>query len=180
MISPSLLKSSGKARSKQATSVNGPMAKRVTNLPRYYEISARACRRYLDALCAVDDPREAYGEVRSLTRGRTRNGRRARGFNPLREDDAQLFAAVLHGEHLLDGFRNKDIVRRIHPAAAKNKAERHRRSRRVTRLLGLLRSHGLIARVPRSRRYQVTTRGIRLMSSCLFMHHEDLPQKLAS
>ena len=37
-----------------------PMAKRVTNLPRYYEVSRNASRRYLNALSVVDDPTESW------------------------------------------------------------------------------------------------------------------------
>lgn len=157
-----------------------PMAKRVTNLPRYYELSVRACGRYLDALSVVADPRSAYGELRLLTESRMRQGRRARGLNPLRRDDSRLFSCVLRGEHMINGFRNKDIVRHFFLVSPRDKVVRRQRRRKVTRLLGILRTHGLIARIPRSRRYRVTQKGRSVMSSCVFMQHEMFPEKLAS
>jgi hypothetical protein len=157
-----------------------PMAKRVTNLPRYFEIGQAACQRYAQALAEVDDPRQAYERVHRLTRPCCRHGRRGRGLNPLRTEDAALFEAVLRGEHLIHGFRNRDIVRRLHPKGAASKAMAQRRSRRVTRRLSLLWVHGLIAKIPRSRRWRVTGEGRRLMSSTLVLRHVDIPAQLTA
>jgi hypothetical protein len=83
-----------------------------------------------------------------------------RALNPLAEGDAALLRAVSAGEFVIAGFRNEDIRRRLfpdaEPAAA---ADRKRQSAKVTRLLRLLRGHGLIARVPKTHRYQMTERG---------------------
>jgi hypothetical protein len=156
-----------------------PMAKRVTNLPRYFEISVEACRRYLDALSIVEDPRQAYDDLHDLTCSRVRSGRQARGLNPLHLDDAQLFAAVLRGEHMIKGFRNKDIVRVLYPSKPASSKIAKRRSRKVTRLLGILWTHGLVAKIPRSRRWRVTDKGRRLMSGTVVLRNQDLPERLA-
>ena len=157
-----------------------PMAKRVTNLPRYFEIGQAACQRYAEALAQVEDPRPAYEQVHRLTRPCCHQGHRARGFNPLGQEDAALFEAVVRGEHLLHGFRNRDIVAQLYPqgAAAKTLAQRH--SRRVTRLLHLLWVHGLIAKIPRSRRWRVTATGRRLLSSTIVLRQVDIPARLAA
>jgi hypothetical protein len=157
-----------------------PRAKRVTNLPRYLEIGKAACERYAQALAEVDDPRQAYQKVHRLTRPCCRQGRQARGLNPLRTEDAALFEAVLRGEHLIHGFRNRDIVRRLYPKDAASKAGTQRRSRKVTRQLNLLWGHGLIAKIPRSRRWRVTGEGRRLMSSTLVLRHVDIPAQLTA
>jgi hypothetical protein len=155
-----------------------PMAKRVTNLPRYFEISVAACRRYLEALSIVDDPRQAYDDLHNLTRSRVRSGRQARGLNPLHLDDAQLFAAVLRGEHVIKGFRNKDIVRVLYRSKPSCSRVAKRRSRKVTRLLGILWTHGLVAKIPRSRRWRVTDKGRRLMSGTVVLRNQDIPERL--
>ena len=49
--------------------------------------------------------------------------------------------------HCLYGDRSKDAA--VH----------RRQSGRVSRLLALLRTHGLIQKIPKTHRYQVTTRG---------------------
>lgn len=155
-----------------------PMAKRVTHLPRYFEISVKACQRYLDALRIVEDPRQAYDDLHDLTRSRVRSGRQARGLNPRHLDDAQLFAAVLRGEHRIKGFRNKDVVRVLYPSKPSSSKVAKRRSRKVTRLPGILWTHGVIAKIPRSRRWRVTDKGRRLMTGTVVLRNQDLPERL--
>jgi hypothetical protein len=78
-----------------------------------------------------------------------------------------LFAAVLAGEHVLRGFRNRDLAHCLFGALPVSADEARRRCRRVSRLIARLRGHGLIAKVPRSRLYRVTPLGHRTMSATL-------------
>src|SRR6202034_2798642 len=86
-----------------------PMNKEVGCLVQYQEHALACDRRYLDALAVVDDPAPAYRELRQLTEPKVVAGRSLAGFNPARRDDVRLFAAVLDGDHIARGFRNKDI-----------------------------------------------------------------------
>jgi hypothetical protein len=152
-----------------------PMAKRVGNLPRYAEVSLAANRRYLDALAAVEDPSEARHSLRALARPVRKNRRSYRGFNPAAAEDIRLFAAVLRGEHAINGFRNQDIrCRLFKPTTAS--CQHARQSARVSRLLKRLHVHGLIAKIPRSRRWRLTAKGHTLMSTVLIIHGEYYPQ----
>jgi hypothetical protein len=90
-----------------------------------------------------------------------------------------LFLAELRGEHRLHGFRNRDLGQRLYPKAAKDATEWRRRSARVTRLIGLLRAHGLAAKVPRLRRYRVTAKGEALMSAAIYVRYKHLPKELS-
>ncbi len=86
-----------------------PMCKGVGNM-HHYQSHALACnQRYLEALAAVDDPTPGYDDLKKLTEPQRHQGRSYAGFNPAREDEARLFAAVLAGDHIAQGFRNKDI-----------------------------------------------------------------------
>jgi len=135
-----------------------PMRKGVSNLYRYVEVSARANRRYLDALSQIEDPHSSYRDLHEMAAPVRIHGRSARGFNPAARADIALFRAVLRGEHSIMGFRNVDIRRQLLPES-RDPAERRRRSARVTRLLKRLHGHRLIAKVPRTRRWRVTDRG---------------------
>jgi hypothetical protein len=108
-----------------------PLPKGVAYLPRYVAVSTAANHRYLDALAVVDDPAPAYRALESLVQPvRDRHGRASRAFNPAAPTDLTLFAAVLRGEHLLQGFRNRDLrIRLFGPAAARDR----RRSGQVSR-----------------------------------------------
>ena len=155
-----------------------PLRKGVAWLWRYAEVSRSANGRYLEALAAVDDWSKTREELDRVSRPARLGRQRKRGLQPLSPADQALFLAVLRGEHRLGGLRNRDVARQLYPAAAKDAAERRRRCGRVTRLLQLLRAHGLIAKVPRSRRYRVTAKGEALMSAAIYVRYKYLPQEM--
>ena len=76
-----------------------------------------------------------------------------------------MWAASARGECALNGFRNRDLREWLHGGGGEPQ-ERRRRSAQVTRQLRLLRAHGLLRKVPRTQRYQLTARG-RLLTSAL-------------
>lgn len=156
-----------------------PMAKGVANLYRYREISLAANGRYLAALSVVDDPQQARRNLRALARPTRQNGRSYRGFNPADEDDLRLFATVLRGEHALSGFRNQDVRTHLF-GTTRDPDQRRRLANRVSRILKRLHVHGLIAKIPRSRRWRATRRGQTLMSSLLMLYHYHYPQTLTA
>jgi hypothetical protein len=152
-----------------------PMAKRVSNLPRYAEVSFAANQRYLDALAVAEDPSSARESLRTLAQPLRHNGRSHRGFNPACQNDLRLFAAIMRGEHLLSGFRNRDLRRHLFPETADPCAVR-RHSAAASRLLNRLHLRKIIAKIPRSRRWRLTSSGHELLSSVLTLYHEIYPQ----
>ncbi len=86
----------------------------------------------------------------------------------------RLFEAVLGGEHLLNGFRNGDIRRRLY-GEARDSGVRRRHSAAVGRQLKRLHMRGLIAKVPRTRRWRVTDKGQRLLGVVVRLYHDGLP-----
>ena len=106
-----------------------------------------------------------------------RNGRSYRGFNPLVKLDIRLFLAVMRGEHAIMGFRNQDIRRELFSSTQDPKTLR-RQSCRVSRLLKLLHVHQLIAKIPRSRRWRITSNGYAILSAVVTLHHEQYPKLL--
>jgi hypothetical protein len=155
-----------------------PLRKGVAWLWRYAEVSRSANSRYLDALVVVDDDSPARRLLDRVTKPAKLNGRSKRALQPLSPQDQQLFVAVLRGEHRLQGFRNKHIAQRLYTKGTKDPEERRRRCGRVTRLIQLLRAHGLVAKIPRTRRYRVTTQGELLMSAAIKVKEIHLPKKI--
>ncbi|MCF8084706.1 MAG: hypothetical protein K9M96_16600, partial [Deltaproteobacteria bacterium] len=147
-----------------------PMAKGVANLYRYAEVSLAANGRYLDALSAVDDPQKAQQHLINIGRRVRHNGKSFRGFNPVAKMDLQLFLSVLRGEYSIMGFRNRNIRIQLFPQT-KDPNTIRRQSSRVSRLLKLLHVHKLIAKIPRSRRWRVTSIGHAIMSLFIKTHH---------
>jgi len=142
----------------------GPLAwqmlrKGVADLHRRCELSQAANERYLEALAAVDSPTPLERISGPLCRPITREKRRFRGLNPLGDEDARLLEGVQRGEYLIAGFRNRDISRWLYGDPSGDPVVVRRQSNRVGRLLSLLRAHGLIQKIPKTHRYQVTPRG---------------------
>jgi hypothetical protein len=142
------------------------MCKGVGNM-HHYQSHALACnQRYLDALAPVENPTPVYDDLQQLTERQRDQGRSYAGFNPAREEELRLFAAVLAGDHITRGFCNKDIRTTFyaeHPRAA----ERHRHSAAVGRLFKRLHVRGLISKVSHTRRWRVTEKGRRVLSDTL-------------
>ena len=151
------------------------MRKGVADMWRQFQVGASANRRYLDALAAAPLKGEGVAALDALCRPRTTHGRHHARFNPLTGNDLALFRAVLAGDFVLRGFRNQDLARRLYPRPAVDRDEAHRRCERVSRLIVKLRGHGLVAKVPRARRYRVTGYGHRVMTAALHTHDDRFP-----
>jgi hypothetical protein len=124
------------------------------------EVGARINERYATALATVDDATPLGEMARDLGRPTKWKGRSVRALNPLAPEDVGLLEAINHGEFLLNGFRNRDLRARLFAdMASSSPEEAKRQSAKVTRLLRLLRAHGVIAKVAKTHRYQVTAEG---------------------
>jgi hypothetical protein len=154
------------------------LPKAVVFLPRFAEIQQRANRHYLRALAAVENPARAYDQLEHLTLPAVHQGRRYRGINPLQGPARDIMRAVLRCEHHLQGFRNEQIRKHVHPDGPPDPKAVKRASARIRRRLLILRAHGYIRRMGGSRRYRVTERGLLIMSSALFYSQEQLPNLL--
>jgi hypothetical protein len=139
-----------------------PMSKCVANLYRYVEICLGANRRYLDALSSVDDPGPSRRELKELGQRVIRNGRPVSGFNPARPETVKLFTAVLNGDYIIQGFRNADIRESLFGTRVSS-TRKKRLSAKVCRLFKKLHTRGLIAKIPHSRRWRITNKGLRVL-----------------
>jgi hypothetical protein len=140
------------------------------------EVSLQANQNYLSALAEVDiSSWEAAAQMRRAAAPVRRRGRSYRGFNPASTTDERLFAAILRGEHALHGLRNQDVRCALFGDGKRAKLRRRHRGR-VTRLLKRLHAHGLIAKIPHSRRWRTTAHGRALMIASLKFHHHDFTE----
>ena len=127
----------------------------------------------MEALSVVKDPTLAYQQIATLAQPKVAGQRSFAGFNPARQDDVQFFRAVLRGEHELRGFRNAD-VRRLLRLDDRDPAQRRRARAAIGRRLKRLHVRGLIAKIPRTRRWKVTPAGHRILGACLQLYYHGL------
>ena len=98
-----------------------------------------------------------------------------KAFNPLARADSQLFGALMSGEHALHGFTNRDVRETLRPTLVPLSDNPTTQSAQVSRLPHRLHVYGLVAKIPRSRRWRVSASGYRLMSAALRLRELHFP-----
>jgi len=142
------------------------LRKGVADLHRRAEISQKSNERYLDALSVVEaEPTLAETAVGVCRRTRWK-GRSVRALNPLADEDAQLLEAVSRGEFALQGFRNRDL-RALLFGGPRSADTRRRQMAKTSRLIRMLRAHGLVRKVPKTHRYTVSPKGRQVIGALL-------------
>jgi len=132
--------------------------KGIADLPRRAQVSPNAKDRLRNALASVDDRRSLEEVPAGMQKHTHWNGRRVRDLRPWAEDK-ELLATVNPGEFRINGFRNRDLRKRLYETAPQSQSDRRRRSSAIRRKLPLLRAHGILRKVPHPHRYQVTDAG---------------------
>jgi hypothetical protein len=143
------------------------LRKGVADVQRRAEISQAANERYLEALATVDDSRSLAELADAVCRPVSWQGKRARALNPLAEEDARLLEVVNRGEFAINGFRNRDVRDRLFTKRPHGEAEQRRQSAAITRKLRLLRAHGLVHKVAKTHRYQISPHGRDVINALL-------------
>lgn len=151
------------------------MRKGVSDLHRRAEVSQSSNERYLDHLAAAsveESLKETVGDICKRTR---KDGKSHRALNPWNPEDFQTLQFLACGENQLNGFVNKQLRESLY-GKTKGPAERKKQSARISRRLRLLRAHGLIRKVPRANRYQLTAKGRRVAVAVLAASSADTEQ----
>ena len=100
---------------------------------------------------------------------------------PLFRYRGRIFKALLSGDNTINGFRNQDIRTRLAGSPFLRTCGRCaiRQSAKISRLLKRCHIYGLIAKVPRSRRWRLTKIGLVLLSAAIALKEQTFPGLLA-
>ncbi|MGH6636493.1 MAG: hypothetical protein ACRED0_10320 [Gammaproteobacteria bacterium] len=140
-----------------------PMRKGVANVFRYRDVSMSSNSRYLEALAVVDDPTQAIRGLNAMTKRKsTRAGQSVKAFNPLSQEEQRIFKALLSGAHAMSGFRNAEVREQLAGSGFFKSCGRRlrRQSAKISRLLKRFHVYALIAKIPRTRRWRLTNKGL--------------------
>jgi hypothetical protein len=151
-----------------------PMRKGVVDIPRRVELSRAANERYLEALSVVGETQPSYTLLDPVSKRIVRDGQPYRPIHPISPEDSKLLAAIMHGEFLLQGFRNADLRARLEPSADQNSISRRKSAARITRKLRLLRAHRLVRKVSGTHYYRLSMKGQLIASTALTFRDGDL------
>lgn len=149
-----------------------PMGKSIANLYRYAEISKAANKRFLDSICNVIPQKSIEKEINSVCAKKKVHGRQYTGYHVWSPETFALFEAISDGKYLIRGFTNKEIRKTLYPQKASSKQI----SGKVSREFAKLRAHGLIRKIPHSRRYLVSDKGRRVMGALIETRRKIYPE----
>ena len=149
-----------------------PMGKSIANLYRYAEISKAANKRFLDSICNIIPQKSIEKEINSVCAKKKVHGRHYTGYHVWSPETFALFEAISDGKYLIRGFTNKEIRKTLYPQKASSKQI----SGKVSREFAKLRAHGLIRKIPHSRRYLVSDKGRRVMGALIETRRKIYPE----
>ena len=149
-----------------------PMGKSIANLYRYAEISRAANKRFLDSMCNVIPQKSIEKEICGICTKKTVHGRKYTGYHVWSPETFALFETISDGKYLIRGFTNREIREKLYHQKASNKQI----SGKVSREFAKLRAHGLIRKVPHSRRYLVSDKGRRIMGALIETRRKIYPE----
>ena len=149
-----------------------PMGKSIANLYRYAEISKAANKRFLDSMCNVIPVKSIEKELDGVCVKKIIHGKTYTGFNVWSPEVFRLFEEISDGKYLIRGFTNQDIRKAVCQKNPNSTKERGRMSRNFSKL----RAHGLIRKIPHSRRYMVSDKGRRVMGALIETKRKIYPE----
>jgi hypothetical protein len=148
------------------------LRKGVADLPRRAQVSQACNERYLSALAAVDESSTLEEITQRVTMRTNWKGKSVRALHPFDQADADLLAIVGRGEFAINGLRNRDIQAILYANEPNTTPEMLRtRSAKVTRLIRMLRAHGILVKVPKTNRYQLSAFGRQLTTATSAARH---------
>ena len=146
------------------TCINDPyhlnVGRRLEHLPELVERMARTNQRYLDVQAELLTSTVDQGELARLAQPVHVGRRRVPG--PRLEDDRviRLLEVLLHPGTFVADWTTRDVLARLQARHRLTDADYRLGQRRYDP--GKLRAHGLVERLGRSRRYRLTTGGLKL------------------
>lgn len=141
-----------------------PMRKGVMDTPLRASVSQDVNNRFMDDLATMQEKTPVRDLMNDLTAHIMKNGRRFRGLDPVGKD-RELLLTLSDPAFMISGLTNKMLRERLSDTSFGSGRTNKQLSAKISRHLRLLRVHGIIKKVPKQNRYQVTLKGMRLTNA---------------
>jgi len=151
------------------------MRKGVSDLHRRSQVSHASNERYLDHLASANIAETLQETAGDICKRLRKDGKSHRAINPWNSEDHQTLQFLARGEHQINGFVNKQLRETLY-GESNDPVERKKQSGKATRRIRLLRAHGLIRKIPKQNRYQLTTKGRKVSAAILAASSADTEQ----
>jgi len=141
-----------------------PMRKGVADIPLGAAVSQQVNDRFMEDLALLQDATPVRDFISDMTRPVLKSGRRFRALDPTGKD-LECLQAISRPSFRISGFTNKMLREHLPGTGSGARQTDKQLSARISRFLRLLRAHGVIRKLPRQNRCQVTTKGVRLTNA---------------
>jgi hypothetical protein len=157
------------------------MRKGVADIPLRAAVSQQVNNRFMDNLASLHDSTPVGDFIRDTTRHVIKNGRRFRALDPTGKD-LEVLQAISNPGFQIAGLTNKMLREQLSSTCFGAQRTDKQVAAKISRCLRLLRAHGIIRKLPRQNRYQLTLKGVRLtnmLNAFLAASTEDLLKMVA-
>ena len=138
-----------------------PLRKGVMDIVLRAKVSQEVNNRFMDDLSTLQDDKPAKDLIHETTGHLMKNGRRYRGLD-LTGKDIDLLKLLSNPELRISGLTNQMLRPCLAETDFGAKKSERQLSAKISRNLKLLRIHGIIKKLPKQNRYQLTLKGIKL------------------
>lgn len=141
-----------------------PMGQSIANLYQYTEISKAANKCFIDSMQEIVPVQSIEKEINGICERKVVKGKKTyTGYNVWSPEVFQLFEEISNRRYLIRGFTNQEVRRAI----CKENSDTPKESGRMSRTLSKLRARGLIRKIPRTRRYLVSSKGCQVLGALI-------------
>ena len=141
-----------------------PLRKGVADIPLRAIISQEVNDRFMTNIATLSDETPIRELLDEITQPRIRDKRRARALDPTGKD-REFLEKISDPAFRVSGLTNKMLRQRLRMTDWAAGRTDKQLSARISRYLRLLRDHGIIRKLPKQHRYQLTIKGVKLTNT---------------
>ena len=138
-----------------------PLRKGVMDIPLRAKVSQQVNDRFVENLTVQHDETPAGKFIDEISHHVVKGGRRFRALDVVGKD-RELLKAISDPAFRVSGLTNKMLREHLSSTDFGSKRTDKQLSAKVSRHLRILRVHGIIRKLPRQHRYQLTLKGVRM------------------
>lgn len=138
-----------------------PLRKGVMDIPLRAIVSQEVNERFMNDLAMLKDESPAHKLIDQISSHRTQAGHRFRALD-ITGKDRELLQAIADPKFRISGLTNKMLRQNLSDTRFGSARTQKQLSAKISRHLRLLRAHGIIRKLPKQNRYQLTLKGIKL------------------
>lgn len=138
-----------------------PLRKGVMDIPLRAKVSQEVNNRFMDDLSTLKDSKPVHKMIQDIATPKTQKGRRYRALDPTGKD-REFLKLLSNPEYRISGLTNKMLRSEARSPSLSGKRTEKRMSAQTSRHIKLFRIHGILKKLPKQNRYQLTLKGVKL------------------